>query len=55
MKNGNHNWLEAEKLELSQLDEYKTFICKGKNITTLDSYNKIKVHFAYDVKHDGRH
>ena len=30
------NWLEAEKLELSQLDEYKTFIKKRKNLTTLD-------------------
>ena len=31
-QNGNKNWHNAEKLELSQLEEYKTFIDKGKKI-----------------------
>ena len=53
-RNGNKNWHNAEKLELSQLEEYDTFIDKGKGIDKVDEYKKIKVHFVYDVKHDGR-
>jgi hypothetical protein len=43
-------------LEFEQLDEYDTFIDKGKNGKPPDNtYKKIRVHLIYDVKHDGRH
>ena len=53
-QNGDTRWHDAEKLEHSQLEEYDTFIDKGDKIRTLDGYKKIRVHFVYDVKHDGR-
>ena len=31
LKNGNTKWRDAEKLEMKQLQEYNTFIDKGKN------------------------
>ena len=52
-QNGDTRWHDAEKLEHSQLEEYDTFIDKGDKIRTLDGYKKIRVHFVYDVKHDG--
>jgi Reverse transcriptase (RNA-dependent DNA polymerase) len=61
--NGDRKWQDAEKLELSRIDEYNTFINKGKaqfdrdrKITNApEGYKKIRVHMVYDVKHDGRH
>ena len=52
-QNGDTKWHDAEKLEHSQLQEYDTFIDKGDKIKTFDRYKKIRVHFVYDVKHDG--
>ena len=52
---GNIKWLDAEKLELSQIHEYNTFIDKGKGFDMPRSYTKIRLHMVYDVKHDGRH
>ena len=54
-KNGNTKWQDAEKLELSQLAEYNTFEDKGKNGNVPQGYKRIRVHFVYAVKHDGRH
>ena len=54
-ENGNTKWLDAENLELKQIHYYDTFINKGKMSQPLTGYKKIKVHFVYDVKHDGRH
>ena len=53
--NKNSKWRDSEATELSQLDEYNTFIDKGYGSSILKGYKKICVHFIYDVKHDGRH
>ena len=64
-KNGNTLWQDAERLELIQLHDYKTFDNRGKAIFGIGKknipknapvgYKRIRVHFVYDVKHDGRH
>ena len=54
-KNGNTKWQDAEKLELKQLQEYDTFKDLGKSSPAPAGYKKIRVHFVYAVKHDGRH
>jgi len=54
-KNGNTKWQDAEKKELVQLDDYKTFKDLGRNARPPDGYQKIRVHFVYAVKHDLRH
>ena len=54
-RNGNTKWQDAEALEMVQLQEYQTFIDKGKGSPTPDGYKKIRCHMVYDVKHDGRH
>ena len=47
-------------LELTQIDEYKVFKDTGKaqfhngKVVTPDGFQKIRVHFVYAVKHDGR-
>ena len=41
-------------LELEQLHEYKTFQDLGKNATPPQGYRKIRVHFVFTVKHEGR-
>ena len=54
-RNGNTKWQDAEQIETGQLDEYNTFIDKGKGAPIPPGYKKIRCHFVYDVKHDGRH
>ena len=54
-ENGNTKWQDSMALELAQLQEYKTFKDFGKGVSKPDGYKMIKVHFVYDVKHDGRH
>ena len=54
-RNGNTRWREAEVIETSQLHEYNTFKDLGKDVPTPVGYKKIRVHFVYDCKHDGRH
>ena len=47
-------------LELTQIPEYKVFKGTGKaqfqigKVVTPDGFQKIRVHFVYSVKHDGR-
>ena len=47
-------------LELTQIHEYKVFKDTGKaqfhngKVVTPDDFQKIRVHFVYAVKHDGR-
>ena len=53
-ENGNKKWFDAERLELKQINEYDTFTDEGKLSKPLPGYKQIKVHFVYDVKHDGR-
>jgi len=54
-KNGNTKYGDAEKLEMSQHAEYSTFKSLGKGSSGPDGCKKIRVHFVYDVKHDGCH
>ena len=54
-KNGNTKWADATKLELDQIDEYSTLQDKGTDWSPPKDYKKIRVHFVYAVKHDGRH
>ena len=53
--NGNSKWQEAVALKMNQLDEYDTFKDIGKNAPISSDYKKIRVHFIFAVKHDGRH
>ena len=54
-KNGNTKWQDAEATEMSQLLEYQTFIDKGDGSVHPSGYKRIRCHWIYDVKHDGRH
>ena len=56
-KNKNHFWQDAIDLEFSQIKEYQTFTDHGHHTkaTIPAGYKKIRVHFVFDVKHDGRH
>ena len=53
--NRNSNWKEAERLELSQVDKYDSFIDLGKGTKPPDGYKRISVYMVYDMKHDGRY
>jgi hypothetical protein len=56
-RNGNTKWQDASALELSQINEYEVFIDSGHHTKAKipSGYKKIRVHFVFDVKHDGRH
>ena len=54
-RNGNTKWADATRLELELMDSYNVFDDKGLNATPPEGYKKIRVHFIYDVKYDGRH
>ena len=59
-ENGNTRWQDAMDLELTQIHEYKVFKDTGKaqfhngKVVIPDGFQKIRVHFVYAVKHDGR-
>ena len=55
-KNGNHDWIEANKLEHEQLKEYNVFTDKGRfaGCRIPCGYQLIRVHTNFDVKVDGR-
>ena len=59
-ENRNRHWQDAMDLELTQIHEYKVFKDTGKaqfhngKLVTHDGFQKIRVHFVYAVKHDGR-
>jgi Reverse transcriptase (RNA-dependent DNA polymerase) len=53
--NGNTRWQDAMALEISQLKEYNTFKDLGRGAIPPRDYQKIRVHFVFAVKHDGRH
>ena len=58
--NSNTHWQDAMDLELTQIHEYKVFKDTGKaqfhngKAVTPDGFQKVRVHFVYVVKHDGR-
>ena len=59
-ENSNTHWQDAMDLELTQIHEYKAFKDTGKvqfhdgKAVTPDGFQKIRVHFVYAVKHDGK-
>ena len=59
-QHGFQHWQDAMDLELSQIHEYKVLKDTGKaqfhngKAVTPDGFQKIRVHFVYAVKHDGR-
>ena len=59
-QHGFQHWQDAMDLELSQIHEYKFLKDTGKaqfhngKAVTPDGFQKIRVHFVYAVKHDGR-
>ena len=50
LENGNTFWQDAIKLELSQILGYETFKDLGLNAKAPDGYQRINVHFVFDVK-----
>jgi Reverse transcriptase (RNA-dependent DNA polymerase) len=56
-RNNNTLWQDAITLECKQIEEYKAFKDHGHHTKTPppSGYKKIRVHFVFDVKHDGRH
>ena len=52
---GHKKWTDAEATELKQVDDFNTFQDLGKDAKLPAGYQKIRVHFVYDIKHDGRH
>ena len=53
-ENGNTFWQDSMALEMAQLKEYNTFKDLGRGATPPDGHRKIRVHFVFAVKHDGR-
>ena len=57
-ENSNTHWQDAMDLELTQIHEYKVFKDTGKaqfhngKVVTPDGFQKIRVHFVCDSKHD---
>jgi hypothetical protein len=54
VENGNTFWQDAMALEMLQLKEYNTFR-NLRQAKAPDEYKRIRVHFVFAVKHDGRH
>ena len=56
-QNKNTKWKDAADLEIQQITDYKTFHDHGHHTKNKppSGYKKIRVHFVFDVKHDGRH
>ena len=56
-KNQNTLWQDAISLERKQIVDYGTFIDHGHHSKSHapSGYQRIRVHFVFDVKHDGRH
>ena len=54
-ENGNTRWQDAIALEINQILDYQTFKNLGYGTPGPPGYQKIKLHFVFDVKHDGRH
>ena len=57
IKNDNHYWMNANKLEHVQLKEYDVFTDKGRfaGCRIPRGYQLIRVHTIFDVKVDRRH
>ena len=54
-RNGNSNWMDADSIELIQIEEYEILqylVYKGREP---QGHKKITIHFVYDIKYDGHH
>ena len=61
IQNGNNKWRDAIDLEIEQIKEYQVFKDYGKTVYEKDmignapkAYQKIRVHFVFDVNHCGK-
>ena len=52
--NGDTRWQDAISLELQQVIGYGTFRDLGKGAPGPNGFQKVRLHFVFDVKHDGR-
>jgi len=53
-KNRNHLWREAIKIELRQINHYKTFQVIGGDVD-FSTYTRMPYHFVFNVKFNLRH
>jgi hypothetical protein len=53
--NGITKWQATINLELDQLDDYNTFIDKGKLTDGPNGFKRINCYFVFDCKQDLRH
>ena len=53
--NGNTRWQDAMALEFAQIMEYDTFHDYGYGDRKPPGYKRIRAHWVFAVKHDGRH
>jgi len=51
--NGKTMWRDVEMTELSQVNEYKSFMDKGVGFKPGLDFKNIQVHMVYAIKHDG--
>jgi hypothetical protein len=54
-KNGNNRWKESEEKERKELFDHNSFKDLGIGADVPEGFTKIRCHFVYDVKHDGRY
>ena len=53
--NGNTKWEDSMALEMTQLKDYDTFRDRGYGDKRPPGYKRIKAHWVFAIKHDGRH
>ena len=54
-KNNNTKWQDTIIAEITQQHKHSTYKDLGKDVKPLPDYKRLRVHFVFDVKHDGRH
>ena len=56
-RNGNTKWNEAVVYEIDMFHENDVFKVHGHSskVSPPEGYKKIRMHFVFDIKHDGRH
>jgi len=53
--NGNNHWAEAMAKEVNKMDDHESFKSLGKGTAKPEGFTMIRVHFVFDVKHDGQY
>jgi hypothetical protein len=55
-QNGNTKWSDAIRLKISQMiDQFKAFSVVPKGKTLSSDFKRLRYHFVFDIKFDGRH